>query len=153
MGTSDYRRGKPVSRRQFGTTTTVAVLGTGLVGLALMDQTGKALTTVGETVLMGDPASPVAAFYVRPTSGAHPGVVSWRKGDVMTEAERDEARELSAKGYAVLVLDRQSGDARWVANDVHQATWWLKHQQSVNMKVGIGTPEWALRRLEPATRV
>lgn len=156
MGTSssqDYRRGKPVSRRQFGATTSVAVLGTGLVGLALMDKPGKALTTVGQTVLMGDPASPIPAFYVRPTSGTHPGVLSWRSGDVMTEAERDEARELSAKGYAVLVLDRHSGDAPSVPNDVHQATWWLKHQQQVNRKAGIGTPEWALRRLEPITRV
>lgn len=153
MGTSDYRRGRPVSRRQFGATTSVAVLGTGLVGLALMDQPGKALTTVGETVLMGDPANPIPAFFVRPTSGTHPGVLTWRSGDVMTEAERDEARELSAKGYAVLVLDRHSGDARSVPNDVHQATWWLKHQQQVNRQAGIGTPEWALLRLEPVRRI
>jgi len=151
--TQDYSRGQPVSRRQFGMTTSVAVLGTGLVGLALMDQPGKALTTVGQSVLLGDPANPISAFFVRPTTGTHPGVVSWRKGDVMTEAERAEARDLSAKGYAVLVLDRHTGDALSAANDTHQAMWWLRHQQQVSKKAGIGTPEWALLRLEPVRRV
>jgi len=79
MGTKsvqDFSKGQPVSRRQFGMTTNVAVLGTGLVGLALMEQPGKELTTTGQTVLVGDPASPISAFYVRPTTGTHPGVVT-----------------------------------------------------------------------------
>ena len=155
MGTSssqNYRRGQPVSRRQFGVTTGATVLGAGVVGLALMDQP-KALATVGQSVMMGDPANPISAFYVRPTTGAHPGVISWRKGDVMTEAELAEARDLSAKGYAVLVLDRHTGDALSAANDTHQAMWWMRHQQQVSKKAAIGTLEWARQRLEPATRV
>jgi 4-hydroxy-3-methylbut-2-enyl diphosphate reductase IspH len=31
--------------------------------------------------------------------------------------------------------------------------WWLKQQQQVNMKAGVGTPEWAIQRLEPRVRV
>jgi hypothetical protein len=150
--TPDYRSARPVSRRQFGMTTGAAVVGAGLVGMALMDQP-KALTTVGNPVQLGDPASPITAFFVRPTGGAYPGVLTWRSGDVMTEDERDEARELSEKGYAVLVLDRKGGSAQAAANDVHQATWWLKQQQQVDKLAGIGTPEWALLRLEPVKRV
>lgn len=151
--TQDFSRGQPVSRRQFGMTTGVTVLGTGLVGLALMDQPAKSLPTVDRAVLMGDPANPISALYVRPTSGTHPGVISWRKGDVMTAAEIAEARDLSAKGYVVLVLDRHTGDELSAANDTHQAMWWLRHQQQVDRKAGIGTPEWARLRLEPAKRV
>lgn len=156
MGTSssqDYRRGQPVSRRQFGVTTGATVLGAGVVGLALMDPPDQTLTTVGQNVMMGDPANPISAFFSRPTTGAHPGVISWSKGDVISEAERAEARDLSAKGYVVLVLDRHTGGELAAANDTHQAMWWLKHQKQVNGKAGIGTPEWALRRLEPVRRV
>lgn len=151
---AESRLRKPVSRRQFGAaTTTVAMLGTGVVGLALLDKPGSTYATAGVDVQMGDPANPISAFFVRPLSGKHPGVVFWRSGQVMTDAERSEARELSEKGYAVLLIDHFAGDARVAANDVLQATWWLKHQPEVNAKKGIGTLDWALRRLEPATRV
>jgi len=156
MGTSstqDYRRAAPVSRRQFGMTTGVAVFGAGLTGLALMDPPDQSLPTAERSVLMGDPANPISAFYIRPVNGTHPGVITWRKGDVMTEAERAEARDLSAKGYAVLVLDRHTGDALSAANDTHQAMWWLRHQPQVSKAAAIGTPEWALRRLTKLERV
>lgn len=151
--TPGYRSGKPVSRRQFGTTTSVAVLGTGIVGLALLDKPRSSHTIVGETVSMGDPANPVTGFFVRPERGNYPGVMTWRSGEVMTEAERGEARDLSAKGYAVLVIDRHAGDARSATSDAHLANWWLRQQAQVNKAVGVGTPEWALARLEPAKRV
>jgi hypothetical protein len=150
--TSDSRLRRPVSRRQFGSTTTLAVLGTGVVGLALLDKPRSTYTTSGVNVSMGDPANPISAFFVRPVTGKHPAVVTWRSGQVMTEAERIEARELSEKGYAVLLIDHYAGDARSAVNDVHQATWWLKHQPEVNAKTGIGTLDWALLRLEPVTR-
>ncbi len=150
--TSRRRTGTTVSRRQFGATAGIAVIGTGILGMALLDKPRGTLATVGQPVSMGDPANPTMGYFVRPQSGKHPGVVSWRSGDTMTEADRDEARELAAKGYAVLVIDRSSGDARSVPNDARVATWWLKHQQ-VNMKAGIGTPKWALNRLEPVRRV
>ncbi len=151
--TSSNRSGKPVSRRQFGMTTGVAVLGTGLVGMALLDRPRTTLTTVSEAVSMGNPSNPTPAFFVRPVSGKHPGVVFWRADEVMTEAERDKARQLSEKGYAVLVIDRHSGDARSAPSDTYFATAWLEQHQQVNRKIGIGTPEWALRRLEPVIRV
>lgn len=149
----DLRRGRPVSRRQFSLTTSVAVLGSGAVGLALLDKPRSEHTTVSQTVMMGDPSNPVPAFFVRPDKGKHPGVVTWRKGEVMTEEERAEARDLSAKGYAVLVIDHFSGDAKSAPYDAVLAMWWLKQQQQVNMKAGVGTPEWAIQRLEPRVRV
>ena len=148
-----YRSGRPVSRRQFGATTSMAVLGTGIVGLALLDKPRGTHTIVGETVAMGDPTNPITGFYVRPESGKHPGVMTWHSGEVMTESERDEARDLSAKGYAVLVIDRHAGDARSVTGDAHLGNWWLRQQAQVNTAVGVGTPEWAISRLEPAKRV
>lgn len=131
----------------------VAVLGTGLVGMALLDRPRTVLTTVSETVLMGNPANPIPAFYVRPVSGKHPGVVIWRTAEAMTDAERDKARDLSEKGYAVLVIDHHRGDAPSIPSDAYFATSWLGQQQQVNTKAGIGTPEWALRRLGPVIRV
>lgn len=147
------RSGAPVSRRQFGAASGLAVVGTGLVGMALLNEPGKTLATFGEMVSMGNSANPTKAFFVRPESGKHPGVVSWRESETMTESEQDKARELAAKGYAVLVVDRHSGDAPAVQSDAFLATWWLKQQQQVNLKEGIGTPDWALRRLEPVRRV
>jgi hypothetical protein len=149
----DPRRGRLVSRRQFSLTTGVAVLGSGAVGLALLDKPRAAHTTIGSTVLMGDPANPTPAYFVRPEKGRHPGVVFWRKGETMTEDERAEARDLSEKGYAVLVIDHSAGNGRTVPYDAVLATWWLKQQQQVNARAGIGTPEWAKARLEPRVRV
>jgi hypothetical protein len=149
---SRRRSGTPVSRRQFGATAGIAVLGTGIFGMAMLDKPRSTFATVGQPVSMGDPANPTMGYFVRPQSGKHPGVVTWRSGDTMTDTDRDEARELAAKGYAVLVVDRSSGDARWIPNDTNVALWWLKHQP-VNLKVGIGTPKWALNRLKLARRV
>lgn len=151
--TPEFRRGRPVSRRQFSLTTSVAVLGSGAVGLALLDRPRSEHTTVSQTVMLGDPANPTRAFFVRPEKGMHPGVVSWRKGESMTEDERAKARDLSAKGYAVLVIDHGSGEAASASYDAVLATWWLRQQKQVNVLKGIGTPEWALARLEPRVRV
>lgn len=149
----DLRRGRPVSRRQFSLTTSIAVLGSGAVGLALLDKPRASHAVVGQRVLIGDPANPTPAYFVRPEKGKHPAVVSWRKGETMTEDERAEARDLSEKGYAVLVIDHGSGDARSAPYDAVLATWWLKQQQQVNMREGVGTPEWAKARLERQIRV
>lgn len=151
--TSRRRTGKPVSRRQFGATAGIAVLGTGIFGMAMLDKPRGSHATVGQPVAMGDPANPTMGYFVRPQSGKHPGVVTWRSGDTMTEADRDEARELSAKGYAVVVIDRSSGDAASAFGDTRNATWFLKNQQQVNTDIGIGTPKWAEWRLEPGRRV
>jgi hypothetical protein len=151
--TSRRRAGQTVSRRQFGATAGIAVIGTGLVGMGLLDKPRGTFATIGQPVAMGDPANPTMGYFVRPQSGKHPGVVTWRSGEAMTEADRDAARELSAKGYAVVVIDRGSGDAASAFGDTRNATWFLKNQQQVNMDIGIGTPKWAEYRLEPVRRV
>jgi hypothetical protein len=151
--TSRRRTGNSVSRRQFGATAGIAVLGTGMLGMALLDKPRGTHATIGQPVAMGDPANPTMGYFVRPQSGKHPGVVTWRSGDAMTESDRDAARELSAKGYAVMVIDRSSGDAGAVFGDARNTLWFLKNEQQVNMDIGIGTPEWAERRLEPRGRV
>jgi carboxymethylenebutenolidase len=87
-----------VSRREFVALSVAASLavGAGSSGAA-------ALAVVESDVAIKTPDGTCDAAFIRPQSGAHPGVLIWPDAFGLRPSMRDIARRLAAEGYSVLV--------------------------------------------------
>jgi len=108
----------------------------------------------------------IDAFFVRPASGKHPGIVTWPDIAGLRDAFRIMARRLAAQGYAVLVTNpyyrdapapqfadfgafRSNGDkvGAWrqkltpdaIMRDAKALTAWLDKRKEVDSARGIGS--------------
>src|SRR5256884_1939776 len=97
-----YRlRSGEVSGRHFGALS----LGVGLVSL-LPRVAGAAGADVAESdVDIKAPDGPADAYFVRPSKGAHPGVLMWPDIFGLRPAFRQMSRRLAESGYSVLVVN------------------------------------------------
>jgi len=136
---SDQSAKKALSRRQFGAITGAVAVAAGTPGIAHASNAASAATLTERTVQLGS----INAYFIHPAKGAHPAVLSWR-GDVgLNVTNRNTARRLAKKGYAVLMLDRDGGDAPAIEGDSVAALEWLEAQPQIDVDTGIGTAEWA----------
>ncbi|QUL37585.1 dienelactone hydrolase family protein [Erythrobacter sp. JK5] len=151
MSDSENQQGgkaQSLSRRQFGAITGAAAVAAGTPGIAqAAGFTGPARFTE-KTVSLATGNGPVGAYFIHPADGAHPAVLTWPGDTGLGEGSRATARRLAHKGYAVLVLDRESGDAEAVPGDAEAALKWLESQPQIDAERGIGTPDWAELRAE-----
>ncbi|MDJ0642406.1 MAG: hypothetical protein QNJ15_06295 [Erythrobacter sp.] len=142
---------RALSRRQFGAVTGVAAVAAATPGVAHAAGSAGIADLVEKSVSVSRANGVVAGFFIQPAKGRHPAVISWRKGEALGQGSRNMARRLAKQGYAVLVLDRDSGNADAIEGDADAALKWLEAHPQVDEK-RIGTPEWAVHRLESGTR-
>jgi len=140
---SDQSAKKALSRRQFGAITGAAAVAAGTPGIAQAASAASAATLAERTVQVDG----INAYFIHPSKGAHPAVLSWRGSTGLGVSNRDTARRLAKKGYAVLVLDRDGGHAPSIESDAETALQWLETQPQIDTEIGIGTPEWAEYRV------
>ncbi|MGM0631896.1 MAG: dienelactone hydrolase family protein [Pseudomonadota bacterium] len=98
------RRG--LTRRDFGRLTAGAALGMMLPPLANAQQ------TTGSDVMIETPDGEADAYFVRPSSGSHPGVLIWPDILGLRPAFRQMGLRLAEAGYSVLVVNPFYRDAR-----------------------------------------
>ncbi|HXJ01561.1 MAG TPA: dienelactone hydrolase family protein [Micropepsaceae bacterium] len=94
---SDER--KPVSRREFGALS----LGAGLAAVATPGLAAAAMPLTETDVTIKTPDGMCDAAFIRPTAGAHPGVIIWADAFGLRPAMRGIGRRIAAEGYSVLV--------------------------------------------------
>ncbi|MEL6530718.1 MAG: hypothetical protein AAFQ27_12215 [Pseudomonadota bacterium] len=133
---------KSLSRRQFGAMTGAAAVAAGTPGIAHAANSASAAQLAESSVEIGG----MNAYFIHPTKGSHPAVLSWRDSATLDAANRNTARRLAKKGYAVLVLDRDGGHAPAIQGDSEAALKWLESQPQIDADIGIGTAEWAEHR-------
>ena len=136
---SDQDAAKVLSRRQFGAITGAVAVAAGTPGIAQAANAASATALTERKVQVGG----IDAYFIHPAKGAHPAVLSWRGSSELNVANRDTARRLAKKGYAVLVLDRDGGYAAAIEDDSKTALQWLEAQPQIDADIGIGTAEWA----------
>lgn len=142
---------KALSRRQFGAITGAAAVAAGTPGIAQAANSAASAKITERTVSVARANGTVGGYFIHPAKGANPAVLSWRDGGALGEGTRNAARRLAKQGYAVLVLDRDSGDAGAIEGDADAAVKWLEAQPHIDEK-RIGTPEWAAQRIESGAR-
>ncbi len=100
------RRAGELTRREFGALsvgTSVALLWPGRAGAA---------EVTGSDVEVSTPAGKADAYFVHPTSGAHPGVLIWPDAFGLRPAMKQMASRLATSGYSVLVVNPYYRTAR-----------------------------------------
>ncbi len=103
----DYlRRSGKLSRREFG----VLSVGTGLA--MLLPRAANALDVTAADVEVSTPDGTADCHFVRPSSGAHPGVLIWPDALGLRPAFEQMGRRLAESGYAVLVVNPYYRSAR-----------------------------------------
>ncbi|WP_298470105.1 hypothetical protein [uncultured Erythrobacter sp.] len=142
---------KALSRRQFGAITGAVAVAAGTPGIAQAANSTASAQLKEKTVSVARASGAVNGYFIHPSKGANPAVLSWRDGGALAESSRNAARRLAKQGYAVLVLDRDSGDAGAIEGDADAAVKWLEAQPHIDEK-RIGTPEWAEQRIENGAR-
>ena len=111
---------KVLSRRQFGAVTGVAAVAAATPGVAQAANSAATADLVEKSVSVSRANGAVAGYFIQPAKGMHPAVISWRKDTALGEGSRNMARRLAKQGYAVLVLDRDSGDADAIEEAISQ---------------------------------
>lgn len=97
---SDYLRAKRLTRRQFGAVSAGA-------GLAfLLPRAANAQAVTESDIEITTPDGTADAYFVHPSSGAHPGVLIWPDAFGLRPAKRQMAKRLAESGYAVLVVNQ-----------------------------------------------
>lgn len=150
-----------VNRRLFtlGTLGVLAACATGTVGAGDLTE---------ERVRVATPDGTMDAFFVRPTSGRHPAILTWPDIAGLREAFEVMARRLAGQGYAVLVVNpyyrnvpapqfrdfsdfqsqggfekvgpwRSALNAEMVQRDASAAIRWLDSRPETDNSRGIGT--------------
>jgi carboxymethylenebutenolidase len=100
MGDDRMNEEGAVSRRDFG----VLSVGAGMAAFAATEAQGAAALQVAETdVTIKTSDGTCDAAYIRPATGAHPGVLIWPDAFGLRPSMRGFARRLAAEGYSVLV--------------------------------------------------
>ena len=94
----DFERRGLVTRRQFG-----AMVGAGVA--VMLPAVANAATVTESDVTITTPDGEADACFVRPASGAAPGVLVWPDIFGLRPAFRQMARRLAESGYAVLVVN------------------------------------------------
>ena len=97
-GVSPCETPSEVSRREFVARSVAAGLAVGAGSSA-----AAALAVVETDVTIKTPYGTCDAAFIRPQSGAHPGVLIWTDAFGLRPSMRDIARSLAAEGYSVLV--------------------------------------------------
>ena len=100
------RRSGKLSRREFG----VLSVGTGLA--MLLPRAANALDVTAADVEVSTPDGTADCHFVRPSSGAHPGVLIWPDALGLRPAFEQMGRRLAESGYAVLVVNPYYRSAR-----------------------------------------
>ena len=96
----DYlRRSGRLTRRKFGALS----VGTGLA--MLLPRAASALQVTAANVEISTPDGTADCHFVRPASGAHPGVLIWPDALGLRPAFEQMGRRLAESGYAVLVVN------------------------------------------------
>jgi carboxymethylenebutenolidase len=95
-----YLRSPTLTRRQFGAVSAGA-------GLAmLLPRAANAQAVSGADIDVTTPDGVADAFFVHPSTGAHPGVLIWPDAFGLRPAKRQMARRLAESGYSVLVVNQ-----------------------------------------------
>ena len=94
----EYERRGLVTRRQFG-----VMLGAG--ACMLLPQVANAQAVTESDVTITTPNGTAEAYFVRPATGAGPGVLVWPDIFGLRPAFRQMGKRLAESGYAVLVVD------------------------------------------------
>ncbi|HEX3484369.1 MAG TPA: dienelactone hydrolase family protein [Micropepsaceae bacterium] len=88
-----------VSRREFGALS----LGAGLAAVATPAFAAAAMPLTETDVTIKTPDGMCDAAFIRPTAGAHPGVIIWPDAFGLRPSMRGMARRIASEGYSVLV--------------------------------------------------
>jgi len=91
--------GGELNRRQFGKLTTAASFA------ALLPSVANAKSVTESEVTIETPDGVTDAYYVRPSSGKHPGVLIWPDILGLRPAKRAMGKRLAEAGYSVLVVN------------------------------------------------
>ena len=93
-----YAHRAELSRRQFGALS----IGTSLV--SWLPRAANAAEVTGADVDIKTPDGTCDAYFVHPSTGAHPGVLIWPDIFGLRPAFKDMAKRLAESGYSVLVI-------------------------------------------------
>jgi carboxymethylenebutenolidase len=93
------RRSGELTRREFG------VLSVGVGMSMLWPGPAGAAEVEGRDVLVATPDGKADAWFVHPSSGAHPGVLVWPDAFGLRPAMKQMGRRLAQSGYSVLVVN------------------------------------------------
>jgi carboxymethylenebutenolidase len=88
-----------LTRRELG----VLSVGAGLS--LLLPRPARAVEVTGRDVEIATPHGKADAYFVHPSSGAHPGVLTWPDAFGLRPAMRQMAERLARSGYSVLVVN------------------------------------------------
>jgi carboxymethylenebutenolidase len=94
-----YAHRAALSRRQFG------ALSVGASMVSLLPPVANAAEVTGADVDIKTPDGTCDAYFVHPTTGAHPGVLVWPDIFGLRPAFKDMAKRLAESGYSVLVIN------------------------------------------------
>ena len=94
-----YAHRAELSRRQFGALS----IGTSLV--SWLPRAANAAEVTGADVDIKTPDGTCDAYFVHPSTGAHPGVLIWPDIFGLRPAFKDMAKRLAESGYSVLVIN------------------------------------------------
>ena len=100
---NEYLREKKLTRRQFG----VVSAGAGLAMLLPRATNAQAVSEADLDVTTPDGVAD--CYFVRPSSGAYPGVLIWPDAFGLRPAKKQMARRLAESGYSVLVVNSTTG--------------------------------------------
>ena len=97
---TEYVRGNPLTRRQFGALSAGA-------GLAmLLPRAANAQAVTESDIDVRTPDGVADSYFVHPSSGTHPGVLIWPDAFGLRPAKRQMAKRLAESGYSVLVVNQ-----------------------------------------------
>lgn len=165
-----------IDRRRFAALTGAAAVAACAPGgvAASGDGAASASTALKESMVsFATEDGTMDAFFVHPTSGAHPAVIFWPDIAAIRESKRMMARRLAGEGYAVLVVNpyyrdvageqfadfaefaaeggfqkvgpwREKLSSYAVQRDAKAAVAWLDAQDAVDSARGIGTQGYCM---------
>ncbi len=97
---TEFLRANKLTRRQFGAVSAGA-------GLAMLLPRAANAQAVSEADLdVTTPDGVADSYFVRPSSGAHPGVLIWPDAFGLRPAKKQMAKRLAEAGYSVLVVNQ-----------------------------------------------
>ena len=156
---TEYLRAKRLTRRQFGAVSAGASLA------ILLPRAANAQAVSEQELDITTPDGVADAYFVHPSSGAHPGVLIWPDAFGLRPAKRQMAKRLAESGYSVLVVNQyyrtqrapivsttnfaevrdtlmplmQSVNAETQTRDAQAFISWLDGQPSVDTSRKVGT--------------
>jgi len=96
---ADYLRMRGLTRREF------SKCGAGMALAAMLPAVANALDVIEEEVLVETPDGMADCYFVRPATGAHPGVIVWPDIMGIRTSFRKMGKRLAESGYSVLVVN------------------------------------------------